>query len=110
MVVVLGPGSPELGSALARLGLGPLEDESGDATLWVDRPAAPLAGQPGWVLSVAAVAESLGTTRFEVYDMVAHGELDLVDVGGKAMVLLASGLPSEDWWPAEEAGQGRLSL
>jgi excisionase family DNA binding protein len=95
-VVVLGPGTAEIGRVLRELGLAPLDDDDADATLWlpVDRavpnPAALSVVETGrtgpLLLTVAQVAEALGVGRTLVYELIARGELETVHIGRAARV------------------------
>ena len=95
-VVVLGDTTNEVESVLRRLGLAPLDDESGKATLWLpleqmtsfpshaQTDGAPLPGP--LLLSVAQVSEALGIGRTMVYDMISRGQLEVVHLGRAARV------------------------
>ena len=108
-VVVLGAATNEVESVLRRLGLVPLDDESGDATLWVRREVMEPVAVPDaavevvqrgpLLLTFAQVSEALGVGRSMVYEMIARGELEVVHLGRAARV------PAK----AVEAMVGRLS-
>jgi excisionase family DNA binding protein len=95
-VVVLGTATTEIECVLRRLGLAPLDDDSGTATLWLpleQTMSFPSHAQvdgatlPGpLLLSVAQVSEALGIGRTMVYDMISRGQLEVVHLGRAARV------------------------
>jgi excisionase family DNA binding protein len=100
IVVVLGQGSPELDAVLRALGLAPLDDDSGDATLWLpaeravrEAPAEPATerarGAPV-LLTTAQVATTLGVGRSMVYEMIGRGDLQVVHLGRAVRVTASS--------------------
>jgi excisionase family DNA binding protein len=95
IVVVLGAWSPEIDTSLRALGLEPLDDDSGDASVWVPagrRTAAvtPVANaQPSagpQLTTIADVAAALGVGRSTVYELIARGDLEVVHIGRAARV------------------------
>jgi excisionase family DNA binding protein len=104
VVVVLGPGSPELEEILRAPGLAPLDDDSADATLWLP---ARLAAQPlpkpvvppavanrghnmPLLLSIAQAASALGVGRSTLYEMIGRGEVEVVHLGRAVRVPAAA--------------------
>ncbi len=96
IVVVLGPGSPELEEILRALGLAPLDDDdSAGATLWLParlagrrsaKPVvAPAVAKQGHslplLLSIAQAASVLGVGRSTLYEMIGRGEVEVVHLG-----------------------------
>jgi excisionase family DNA binding protein len=114
IVVVLGPGSPELEEILRALGLAPLDDDSAGATLWLParlagrrsaKPVvAPAVAKQGHslplLLSIAQAASVLGVGRSTLYEMIGRGEVEVVHLGravrvpGAAVEELVEALPS----------------
>lgn len=96
VVVVLGPGSKEIEATLRRLGLSPLQDAEGEATVWLtpepqtleagEPTASAPAGEGPLLLTIAQAARALGIGRSTVYEMVARGELEVVHIGRAARV------------------------
>jgi excisionase family DNA binding protein len=95
-VVVLGTATGEVEGVLMRLGLAPLDDDSGEATIWLPagRTTSPLSqGPPGYgalpdplLLSIAQVGQALGVGRTKVYELISRGQLEVVHLGRAARV------------------------
>ena len=95
-VVVLGAVTPEMEAVLCRLGLEPLGDDSGGATLWLPAgqpkpwPEEPLGTEANalgqLLLTVAEAARSLGVSRSTVYELIGRGDLEVVHLGRAARV------------------------
>jgi excisionase family DNA binding protein len=104
IVVVLGPGSPELEEILRALGLAPLDDDSAGATLWLPprlagrrsaKPVvAPAVAKQGHrlplLLSIAQAASVLGVGRSTLYEMIGRGEVEVVHLGRAVRVPAAA--------------------
>lgn len=101
-VVVLGPVSAGLATTLRSLDLLPLNDETGDATLWLpaQRAVRPLVGSVSGgttstprgkeplLITIVQAAAALSVGRSTVYEMIARGELDVVHLGRAVRVPL----------------------
>lgn len=92
-MVVIGGGDPVLDALLAGMGLARVVEIDGNV-IWGPPPVAPTAVvaapvQPGptrQLLTIPEAADALSIGRSSVYELIGHGDLQVVHVGRSARV------------------------
>jgi excisionase family DNA binding protein len=98
VVVVIGPGSPVIETALRDLRLSPLDSGDGNATIWMDLEEISEVGpamedapkNEPLLVTIPVAAASLGIGRSTVYELISRGELDVVHIGKAVRVTVVS--------------------